>query len=160
VDKDERLIAEETLKHLFVGSSVDGMQFGLSPATTKIYFTHYGRNSDEDFVFLNIESKWSIYPSDTVSFPGSEIAMMDMTEEEEYWNLYKIRRQKVTQIKIGEMSPHLYITLESGLILFVNGFHEKYECWQSGVLFDDSWLVVACPGNGIAIWAPTTEEKD
>lgn len=155
MNNEERLVAEETLHHLFVGSSVDGIQFGLSPATTKIYFTHYDRNSDEDFVYLNVESKWSIYPSTTGSFPDSELEMIDMNEEEEYWNLYKIRRQKVTQIRIGEMSPHLYITLESGLILFINGFHEKYECWQSGVLFDNLWLVVACPGNGIATWTPT-----
>lgn len=157
MNNEEKLVAEETLQHLFVGSSVDGIQFGLSSATAKIYFTHYDRNGNEDFVYLNIESKWSVYPNDTVTFPKTESDIMDMTEEEEYWNVYKIRRQKVTQIRIGEMSPHLYISLESGLILFVNGFHEKYECWQSGVLFDDSWLVVACPGNGIATWAPTTK---
>ncbi|MNO24958.1 hypothetical protein D3C76_147880 [compost metagenome] len=106
MNNEERLIAEETLHHLFVGSSVDGIQFGLFPATTKIYFTHYDRNSDEDFVYLNVESKWSIYPNTTGLFPDSELEMIDMTEEEEYWNLYKIRRQKVTQIRIGEISPH------------------------------------------------------
>lgn len=35
MNNEERLVAEETLHHLFVGSSVDGMQFGLSPASTK-----------------------------------------------------------------------------------------------------------------------------
>jgi len=52
---------------------------------------------------------------------------------------------------LGDVTPHLIINLESGSILFVNGFHEKYECWQVGVEFDN-WLVVACPMNGIATW--------
>lgn len=37
--------------------------------------------------------------------------------------------------------------------MFVNGFHDHYECWQAGVQFED-WLVVAAPGNEIATWTP------
>ncbi|KOM60091.1 hypothetical protein AB168_22560, partial [Bacillus anthracis] len=43
--------------------------------------------------------------------------------------------------------------LESGKIIFVNGFHDHYECWQAGMQCEQ-WLVVAAPGNEIATWTP------
>ena len=58
-------------------------------------------------------------------------------------------------IKLGETSPHLHIIFNSGKILFINGYHEKYECWQAGDghgFTGDEWLVVAVPQNGIATW--------
>ena len=53
-----------------------------------------------------------------------------------------MRRQKVIDVQLGKETPHLFILLESGQILFVNGFHDYYECWQAGVQCED-WLVVA-----------------
>lgn len=64
-----------------------------------------------------------------------------------------MRRKKVTDIQLGKTTPHLIITFENGQIMFVNGFHDYYECWQAGVQFED-WLVVAAPGNEIATWTP------
>ncbi len=87
------------------------------------------------------------------SYPLNEDEFEVYSEKEEYERICKIRRQKVTDIQLGLESPHLIITLESGQIIFLNGFHDYYECWQVGVLCEQ-WLVVAAPGNEIATWAP------
>ncbi len=78
--KKHKLFAEKTLKHLSIGANVDGLQFGLSPATIKIYFTHYERNTEKDFIYLNIESKWCLYSSEPDHYPTSEEEITDITE--------------------------------------------------------------------------------
>lgn len=83
--------------------------------------------------------------------------MEELTEEEQFKLLYFLRREQVIDIKLGDVSPHLYITFKSGKTLFINGFNENYECWQvdDGQGFrGDEWLVVAVPQNGIATWSP------
>ncbi|UNL87452.1 hypothetical protein [Priestia koreensis] len=154
MNSDDKFFAEKTLKHLFLGSQVDGMQFGISPAVTKIYFTNF--EGSDDFggqLYLNIESKWCLFDKPPEKYPSNEDEIEDYSEDEEYSMIYKIRRQKVINIQLGETTPHLFIILENGCTLFVNGFHDKYESWQAGVQFDD-WLVVSVPGDEIATWAP------
>lgn len=41
MNKEDKLYAENVLKHLFIGAQVDGLQFGISPATIKIHFTNF-----------------------------------------------------------------------------------------------------------------------
>ncbi|WP_245671059.1 hypothetical protein [Pseudobacillus wudalianchiensis] len=68
-----------------------------------------------------------------------------------------IRREKVIDIRLGDVSPHLIITLESEKVLFVNGHHPDYECWQLGDGGDyggNDWLLIAVPGDRIAVWTP------
>lgn len=58
---------------------------------------------------------------------------------------------------LGETEPHLIISFESGRTFFLNGHHNKYESWELGVWFpekDEDFLVVACPGDNLSIWAP------
>lgn len=155
MDIEDRVFAEKVLKYLCIGTRIDGLQFALSPATTKIYLTNYdGADNVNGQIYLNIESKWKVYESKPLVFPTKEEDIEEFSEEEEYKQIFKIRREKIIDIKLADKSPHLIITLESKKILFVNGYHEKYECWQVGVHFlDTDWLVVACPNNGIALWA-------
>ncbi|WP_240521108.1 hypothetical protein [Bacillus cereus] len=77
---------------------------------------------------------------------------------EEYKRIFEMRRQKVIDIQLGIDSPHLIITLENRQIIFVNGVHDDYECWQAGVQCED-WLVVAAPGNEIATCIPDEFNK-
>ncbi|MGN1401033.1 MAG: hypothetical protein ACI4XL_05990 [Bacillus sp. (in: firmicutes)] len=156
MDKEDKLYAEKVLKYLFLGAQVDGMQFGISPAIIKIHFTNFeGSDGYGGQLYLNIESKWCLFDNPPEKYPSKEDEMEDYSEDEEYNRIYKIRRQKVVNIQLGEKTPHLYITLENGYIIFVNGFHDKYECWQAGVQYDDvDWLVVSVPGDEIATWAP------
>ncbi|MGD7007243.1 hypothetical protein [Metabacillus sp. 84] len=154
--KEDKVFAEDVLRHLFSGAQVDGVQFGFSPAAIKIYFTNY--ENTEDYggqLYLNIESKWCVFDQPPQIYPSNEDEMENDSEDEEYSRVYRIRRKKVADIRLGEETPHLYITLENGSVLFVNGSHGLYECWQAGVQYDDeTWLVVAVPGRDIAVWAP------
>ncbi|MEE6452803.1 hypothetical protein RAH41_19750 [Gottfriedia acidiceleris] len=131
MDQEERQFAMNVLRQMFIGSQLDGIKFGLSPATTYVFFMHYN-DHEPDQVWLNIESKWSVYPRNTTLFPNSEEDIEDMTEDEQFKLLYELRREEVIDICIGNDSPHLYIAFKSGKILFNNGFHEQYECWQAG----------------------------
>lgn len=160
MNKENRDFAERVLKHLCIGAKIDGLRFGVSSAATQVYLTKYeGFDDLAGQLYLNIESKWTLFDSVPSQFPNNESQIADISEEEEYSQIIKIRREKITDIKLADATPHLIINLESGSILFVNGFHEKYECWQVGVHFDNDWLhfdndwlVVACPMNGIATW--------
>lgn len=156
MDSEDKIYAEKVLKHLFIGAQVDGVQFGISPATIKIYFTNYeGTEVYGGQLYLNIESKWCLLHNQTEVHPSNEDEIEDYSEDEEYVRIYKIRRQKIVNIQLGKKTPHLFITLDSGYTIFVNGYHDKFECWQAGVEFDDDfWLVVTVPGNEIAIWTP------
>ena len=156
MESEDKIYAEKVLKHLFLGAQVDGMQFGVAPGITKIYFTHFENTDDfEGQLYLNIESKWYLYNNRPDKYPSNEEEIEDYSEDEEYSRIYNIRRQKVIDIKLDKETPHLFITLENGYTFFVNGFHNKYECWQAGVQYDhETWLVVAVPGNEVATWAP------
>lgn len=156
MDGEDKIYAEKVLKHLFLGAQVDGMQFGISPGTIKIYFTNFEDSGEYGGqLYLNIESKWYLFNNPPEKYPSNEDEIEDYSEDEEYILIYKIRRQKVVDIQLGKKTPHLFIKLENGYTIFVNGFHYKYECWQAGVQFDDDgWLIVAVPGNEIATCAP------
>lgn len=152
----DKIYAEKVLKHLFIGAQLDGVQFGMSPATIKVYFTHYKDVVDYGGqLYLTIESKWCLFDKRPMKFPKSAEEIEHYSEDEEYQRIFQCRRQKVINIELAENAPHLLITLENGYELFVNGVHDMYECWQAGVEFDEeTWLIVATPGNDIAIWAP------
>ncbi|WZP39631.1 hypothetical protein NM897_14550 [Planococcus maritimus] len=83
--------------------------------------------------------------------------MEELDDEDSFQLFLRNRREKVKDVWLGEESPHLYILLESGKILYVNGHDENYECWQLGDQSgygDGNWLIVAVPGNEIATWSP------
>ncbi|MGK0532757.1 hypothetical protein [Bacillus sp. 'calajunan'] len=149
MNTEDKIYAEKVLKNLLTG-----LQFGISPGAIKIHFTTFHDSVDYDGqLYINIESKWRLFNKLQKRYPLNEDEFEDYSEEEEYERIFKIRRQKVTDIQLGLESPHLIITLESGQIIFVNGFHDDYECWQAGVQCED-WLVVAAPCNEIATWVP------
>ncbi|HDZ3277735.1 TPA: hypothetical protein RSU28_000714 [Bacillus cereus] len=154
MNTEDKIYAEKVLKNLFIGSQVDGLQFGISSDAIKIQFTNFHDSVDYDEqLYINIESKWCLFNKPQKRYPLNEDEFEVYSEEEEYERIFKIRRQKVTDIQLDLESPHLIITLDSGQIIFLNGFHDYYECWQAGVLCEQ-WLVVAAPGNEIATWAP------
>jgi len=159
MNTEDKIYAEKVLKNLFIGSQVDGLQFGIAPGAIKIHFTTFHNSVDYDGqLYINIESKWRLFNKLQKRYPLNEDEFEDYSEEEEYERIFKIRRQKVTDIQLGLESPHLIITLESGQIIFVNGFHDDYECWQAGVQCED-WLVVAAPCNDISTCIPDEFNK-
>ncbi|WP_066060012.1 hypothetical protein [Robertmurraya korlensis] len=151
-----REFSEKTLKQLFIGSQLDGVKFGPGPGSLLIRFMHY-TNKQPDDLWVNIESKWTVFSTINNNYPNSEDEIEDLTEEDEYSLVFKLRREKVIDIKLGETVPHLIIVFESGLTMFINGHHDMYECWQAGDgtgNTGEDWLIVATPGDDIATWVP------
>lgn len=155
---EQKQFAEKTLNHIFVGSQLDGIKFGLGPGAVFIRFERYiMQERHPNQLWLNIESYWNVFPKGTNTFPNSEAEMKELSEEEEYKLIFEIRREKVAHVRLGELAPHLIIEFESGKTLFVNGHHAIYECWQAGDgpgYTGGNWLIVCAPGNSIATWAP------
>ncbi|MEG7843635.1 hypothetical protein [Bacillus mobilis] len=151
---EDKIHTENVLKNLFVGAQVDGLQFGISPAAIKIHFTNFHDHAHyEGQLYISIETKWCLFNKTPHKYPSNKDEYDDYTEEEEYKRIFEMRRQKIIDIQLGIERPHLIITLRNGQIIFVNGFHDDYECWQAGVQCED-WLVVAAPGNKISTWTP------
>lgn len=156
MDVKLRDFSENALKRLFIGSQLDGVKFGVGPGSILIRFMHYTTNQEPDDLWINIETKWTIYSNEIKNHPNSGDEIEDFTEEEGYNLVFKLRRDKVVDIKLGETIPHLFIVFQSGLTMFVNGHHDKYECWQAGDgagYTGDEWLIVAVPGDNIATLA-------
>ncbi|UOB76780.1 hypothetical protein MQW34_14945 [Bacillus sp. ZJS3] len=154
MNKEGKIHAKNVLKNLFIGAQVDELQFGISPAAIKIHFTNFHDPVHyEGQLYIKIETKWCLFNKTPHKYPSNEDEFDDYTEEEAYKRIFEMRRQKVIDIQFGIESPHLIITLGNGQIIFVNGVHDDYECWQAGVQCED-WLVVAAPGNEIATLTP------
>ncbi|SHG58515.1 hypothetical protein [Ornithinibacillus halophilus] len=70
----------------------------------------------------------------------------------------ELRFKRIVDVTLGQDKPHLYLTLDSGEVLFVNGHNPDYESWQVEVHnnsnLDDVFQVVACPGDSLAVWVP------
>ncbi|WP_079505081.1 hypothetical protein [Mesobacillus jeotgali] len=143
-----RAFAENVLQHLFIEARVKSFM----PGTKKLYF-HNNAFSDGQ-LYLNIESRWCLYRSSSEQFPASEYDMDEYSEAEASKIISEIQRQEVAGVELGKHSPHLIFTFKNGYILFVNGSHNDYECWQAGVLPEEDWMVVAAPGNEMAVWVP------
>jgi hypothetical protein len=93
-------------------------------------------------------------PSDLLNFNEK---MDELDEEESIKRILEIRREEIVEIALGNKFPHLFITFKSGKVLFVNGYDKNFECWQAGDgegYGGHEWLIVAVPGNEIAVWAP------
>ncbi|MNI26907.1 hypothetical protein D3C73_806260 [compost metagenome] len=113
LDIEYRQPAEKALNHIFVGNQLDGVKFGPGPGSLLICFENYSNHSP-DQLWLNIESKWAVFPKETRVFPTSEADMIELSEEEEYKFIFELRREKVIAVKLGSLSPHLHIEFESG----------------------------------------------
>lgn len=70
MNTEDKIHAEKVLKNLFIGSQVDGLQFGISPGAIKIHFTNF-----HDSVYYEcwqagvLCEEWLV-----VAAPGNEIA--------------------------------------------------------------------------------------
>lgn len=157
---ENQRLAEKALKYLLVGSQMDGIKFTCEVSAISLTFTHYDRKEDDAFV-LTIGTKWTVYDDVPLVYPSSEKEVPAHTEEQHFKHIWDVKRQKVVNVQLGHRSPHLIISFESGSILFVNGHDPNYECWQLGDHFSGGscdWLLVATPGDDIAVWSPESFE--
>lgn len=89
---EDQKFAERVLKHLLIGSQIDGLKFGINSSTTLLYFTNYNRKDDGDFV-LNIETNWTVYPEACDTYLSSE-GEVPFNTEEQHFNIFGILGDK------------------------------------------------------------------
>lgn len=144
--------ATRVLRHLLVGEQPSGLRFGL---TQILFQSRPGKPKGEPYV--NLASAWCVFPSLPDSLPETESDVSGpSSDEEEYECIISLRHKTVVDVKVCHPVPHLLITFDDNSVLYVNGHNEQYEPWQAGQSFseNETWLVVACPGDSLAIWAP------
>ena len=152
---DKRL-AEAVLRHLLQDAQIDGIRFG--PVLQVLITRHgHGRLPVRGQTYLNLGSTWAAFDTLPSSLPDGEADLPEPPQEDQIRALCGLREVRIMGVEIGAEQPHLLMHLEDGRVLFVNGRHESYECWQVGVAFGDPaqcWLVVALPGGEVAVWSP------
>jgi hypothetical protein len=149
-----KYLAEAALRHLLLGAHVNGIRFGpnlqlLIKKSNKILL--------QGQIYLSLESRWMLWSTAPENLPADEDDIPVLSVEEELKTLYGLREQVIINVQLGELSPHLILTLASGYTFFTNGKHDLYECWQVGVstkCSEECWMIVSCPGDDIAVWAP------
>lgn len=150
----DRYLAEAALGHLLLGARINGVRFGNS---LQLLVEKSDKLLLRGQIHINIESPWMLYPTVLESLSADEHDIPAFSAEEELMAIYGLREQVIVAVRLGEHSPHLFLTLASGHILFLNGKDDLYECWQVGVSMgrrDECWMIVSCPGDEIAVWAP------
>ncbi|MEM1116682.1 MAG: hypothetical protein AAF845_03725 [Bacteroidota bacterium] len=155
---DDKAFAEAVIGRLCVGAQIDGVRFG--PVLQLLITDHAsGKPPLPGQVYLNLGSTWQLFSSRPSSFPEGEDALPDYEDEEALRILCDLREAEVVDVALADDAPDLILTLADGRVFFLNGRHEQYETWQLGLAYgrpDETWLVVACPGNGVAVWAPNS----
>ena len=108
-------------------------------------------------VYINLASRWAVFESLPTPLPTSEQGLPELETDEKRRTLCSIREADIERVELGDDAPHLVLFLKGGKVFFLNGYHDKYETWQCGVSMgnrSESWLVVSCPGGGLAVWVP------
>ena len=155
MEAEDKKIAEAVLSHLCVGAQVSGIRFG--PVLQILIDSVSGKPVVRGQVYINLSSTWKVYDSAPSVFPDNEEDLPELDVEEQIRLICSLREVLIAKVELGESQPHLIVTLEDGRVVFLNGRHEMYECWQSGASGGETsemWMVVACPGGGVAVWAP------
>jgi hypothetical protein len=149
----ETLAAENLLSRLCIGAELAGVRFAL---TFVILFEHLAslRSVSYDDIYLRIETNRTVFaeqPSDpkvALAIDGSELPLAGKLSL-----LSGLAGQSIRAVSIGTPHPHLSIVFESGAVLWVNGFNERFECWELGLIGSDkTYLVVAVPESRLAVW--------
>lgn len=138
--RSEYVKATQILQQLFTTSSFVGIDFGSGPHHHLLYFKR-----DENESWLSIEGPWHVHTPDS-----------PFDADEQLRHLVQLRRERVRSVHLAEDKPHLEVTFESGSLLYINGYHEQFECWQAGdarPIGGDQYLIVAMPQGDLAIFA-------
>ena len=153
---DDKLLAQAVLSRLCSGGQIGGIRFG---PIVQILIDHHNPEAHlQGQVYLNLESKWVVFEDPPALWPTCEDDIAEPPMEERLNALCGLREITITEVVLGKDQPHLTFKFDDGRLLFINGKHRQYECWQVGVSFGDPaepWLVVACPGGQVAVWAPS-----
>jgi hypothetical protein len=149
MNEPDRRLAEDVLNRLFKNSTVNGLRF-----FTPQLLVDGPRDIRQDG-YVNLTSEWVLMDSWSSDYPEQ---FEELTQEQEEKEIHAMRGQEIEKVKILSPWPHLLLFFKSGKALYMNGKDEMYEPWTAGLTNhgknSDTWLVVACPGGGLAVWAP------
>lgn len=155
MDARDKEFAEKVIERLCKGGQVEGVRFG--PILQILIREGDSAPSIKAQVYLNLGSAWMISDGPPEVVPKIEGDFPAMSVEEELAAICGVREQVIVSANLAPEVPHLFLALDSGKVLCLNGHDEQYEPWQLGVAGGDPnavWLVVACPGDELAVWAP------
>jgi len=148
MEEADRKLAESVLNRLMKGSSVTGLRF----FTPQLLLD--GPKDINQEGIINLTSEWLVFDSTPYEFPTE---FEEITQEEEELKIHALRGEEVDKIQILTPWPHLVVYFKSGKVLYMNGEDHQYEPWTAGLtsfgVDAEYWLVVACPGGGLAVWA-------
>jgi hypothetical protein len=152
---EDKKLAEKVLNHLCRNGQVGDIQCGS--ILQLLISTEDSKKKIRGQIYLNLGSKWAVFESLPISPPQDESDFAETTEEEDLQSLRQIREAGISRIELGNNSPHLLIHFTDGRILYVNGHHEMYECWDLGICFSDpkeTWAIIASPEDEVTVFAP------
>ena len=155
MQQDEKSLAELILQRLCKNAEINGIRFG--PVLQILLASEHSQKFPiKGQVYLNLSSRWKLFDFHPAKFPELE-DLPEMTNEEEIQTICSIKECVIEKFELGNDSPHLILTLDDKRIIFVNGKDDQYESWNLGIAFGDieqSWQVIACPGDKVAIFLP------
>src|SRR6266487_6461734 len=135
MDAEDKHLAETVLQRLCRDSQIGGIRFG---PVLQILLSHTNHQGDEPIfgqVYLNLGSGWKVFDSRPAFFPNGEDELPEGSAEEQILAICDLRERPIVKCELGENEPHLILTLDDGRVVFVNGKHDMYECWDMGVAF-------------------------
>ncbi len=134
MDEKDKQLAESVLRRLCEGAQIDGIRFG--PVLQILITDHVSGNEPlKGQVYLNLGSCWRVVATRQAVFPEGEEELPEVTPEEQIQAICSIRERVIVGVELGASEPHLILTLGDGRVVFVNGKHDVYECWDMGVAF-------------------------
>lgn len=155
MEQEETKTALRVLNFLCIGAKVEGLMFN----GIRILLSASDSNSERinGQISINIESGFNVFESIPKRLPLTN-GMFIHDQIEASKKLCELRLKEIVGVALGEKIPHLFLTLNTGEVLFINGHHDMYESWQVNVLNTESdkevWEIVAIPGDSLAVWSP------
>jgi len=152
---DDRQLAQAVLTRLFRGGQIGGIRFG--PILQVLIDRRDPEEPLQGQVYLNLESTWVVFERPPLVWPTCEEDIPEPSMEERLRVLCSLRDATISEVALGTEQPHLTLKFEGGRLLFINGKDDHYESWEVGTSHGDPakpWLVVACPGGKVSVWAP------
>jgi hypothetical protein len=165
MDTGERSELLDILRDLFMDAQIVGVHW--IPAAFTILVTRFEPVRDTipldrryGFLELTIETRWSVFPARQERYPESEDELPDPPLGERVSMLACLDGQKIVDVELGQRYPHLILTFDTGAVLFLNGYHPKFECWHLNTRSTTGkrgWLIVAQWNGRTEIYDPPKE---
>lgn len=152
IEEDVEL-SEKLLRRMCCGARIGGMRFG--PILQILLDDESNDFVGKGQLYVNVDSLWSVFAEKPNEIIKGSQDLVELPVEEQIESIVEVRERTIVDIELCRPYPHLVITLDNGRVVFINGKNDLYETWIVGVAFADEPIqVIACPGGGIAIFAP------